>query len=228
VKDRLPVNAQPVKLRGACRHDIHPALGRITTTEPDSLDAALFKEANMNFVRTSHYPPAERFVEYCDRLGIYVECETAVCFVTTHTHPNYDLSGDTGYAGRYLSQFREMVNIFRSHPAVLFWSLGNKSAYGPNFQHCRDWAVVADTMRPSVFSYPGLQKTGRKIYGILSMHYPDVQGNLSQQGMLTLGFQDYGMPALFDEWAHVPCYTYATLRNDPNIREFWGESPDRM
>jgi hypothetical protein len=31
--------------------------------------------------------------------------------------------------------------------------------------------------------------------------------------------------ALFDEWAH---YTYATLRDDPNIRKFWGESLDRM
>ena len=74
------VNGYPVKLRGACRHDMHPTLGRTTTAELDSLDAILFKEANMNFVRTSHYPPTERFLDYCDRYGIYVECETAVCF----------------------------------------------------------------------------------------------------------------------------------------------------
>jgi hypothetical protein len=231
IKDRLLVNGKPVKLRGACRHDIHPTLGRMTTAEQDSLDAVLFKEANMNFVRTSHYPPSERFVEHCNRLGIYVECETAVCFVTTHRHPNYgpaDTQSNPAFADRYLSQFREMVNTFRSHPSVLFWSLGNESSYGQNFQQCRDWIAVADTMRPSVFSYPGLQKEGEKIYDILSMHYPDVDGNLSQYDVLTLGFRGYGIPALFDEWAHVSCYTYTTLRDDPNIREFWGESLDKM
>ena len=81
-KDRMLVNGMPVKLRGACRHDIHPTLGRTTTAELDSLDVILFKRSNMNFVRTSHYPPTERFLEYCDRYGIYVESETAVCLPT--------------------------------------------------------------------------------------------------------------------------------------------------
>ncbi|MDE5723386.1 MAG: beta-galactosidase, partial [Paramuribaculum sp.] len=52
--NRMLVNGKPVKLRGACRHDIHPTLGRSTDRRTDSIDATLFKEANMNFVRTSH------------------------------------------------------------------------------------------------------------------------------------------------------------------------------
>ena len=89
VKDRMLVNGLPVKLRGACRHDIHPTLGRTTTAELDSLDALRFKQSNMNFVRTSHYPPSERFLHFCDRFGIYVESETAVCFVDTYRQKNY-------------------------------------------------------------------------------------------------------------------------------------------
>ncbi|MCE5227239.1 MAG: beta-galactosidase, partial [Porphyromonadaceae bacterium] len=88
-ENQLFVNGQPVKLRGACRHDMHPTLGRTTTAEYDSLDAVLFKKSNMNFVRTSHYPPTERFLEYCDKMGLYVECETAICFVDTHRQKNY-------------------------------------------------------------------------------------------------------------------------------------------
>ena len=88
-KERMLVNGRPVKLRGACRHDVHPTLGRTTTPALDSLDVVLFKRANMNFVRTSHYPPTEKFLEYCDELGIYVECETAVCFVDTYRQKNY-------------------------------------------------------------------------------------------------------------------------------------------
>jgi beta-galactosidase/beta-glucuronidase len=231
VKDRLLVNGHPVKLRGACRHDIHPTLGRMTTPELDSLDAVLYKKSNMNFVRTSHYPPSETFVNYCDKLGIYVESEAAVCFVTTHRQKNYPpaaTQSDTAFTGRYLGQFREMVKTFRSHPAVLFWSLGNESMYGDNFRLCSEWIRATDKTRPSIFSYPGQQKDGERIYDILSMHYPDVQGNLSQYDMITMGFRKYGIPALFDEWAHVPCYTYNTLQHDPNIREFWGASLDMM
>lgn len=230
--NKMLVNGKPVKLRGACRHDIHPTLGRTTTAELDSLDAVLFKQSNMNFVRTSHYPPSEKFLEYCDRFGIYVECETAVCFIDTYRQKNYTSSGktqdDTEYKERYLSQYQEMVKSFYSHPSILFWSIGNESVYGENFQQCWDWSKATDTTRPVIFSYPGSVKKEDKVYDILSMHYQDVYGNLSQWGMNTRNFQGHNIPALFDEWAHPACYTYATLQEDPNIREFWGKSLDIM
>lgn len=231
VADRMLVNGQPVKLRGACRHDMHPELGRTTTARLDSLDAVLFKQSNMNFVRTSHYPPSECFLEYCDRFGIYVECETAVCFVDTYRQKNYapgKTQDSTGFAPRYLSQCMEMVRSFRSHPSVLFWSIGNESVYGANFQQCWDWIKQTDTTRPVIFSYPGSVGEKEKIYDILSMHYQDVNGNLDQWNRSTRGFQGHGIPVLFDEWAHPACYTYSTLQTDPNIREFWGISLDKM
>lgn len=232
VKDRMLVNGQPVKLRGACRHDIHPTLGRTTTAELDSLDVVLFKQSNMNFVRTSHYPPTERFLDFCDRYGIYVESETAVCFVDTYRQKNYApgrTQDDPSYTDRYLGQCQEMVKGFRNHPSILFWSIGNESVYGSNFQLCYDWVKATDTTRPVIFSYPGSAKEKKaQIYDILSMHYQDVYGNINQWGMSTHNFQGHGIPALYDEWAHPACYTYATLQNDPNIREFWGKSIDMM
>lgn len=229
--DRLIVNGKPVKLRGACRHDMHPRLGRTTTAALDSLDVMLFKEANMNFVRTSHYPPSERFVELCDRYGIYVEAESAVCFVNTYRQKNYApgaTQDDSAYTAHYMGQLQEMVKSFRSHPAVLMWSIGNESVYGLNFQKSWDWVKATDRTRPVIFSYPGSVGDRTGIYDILSMHYQDVNGNLSQWGMTTHNFQGHGIPVLFDEWAHPACYTYTTLQNDPGIREFWGQSLDRM
>ena len=230
-KDRMLVNGMPVKLRGACRHDIHPTLGRTTTAELDSLDVILFKRSNMNFVRTSHDPPTERFLEYCDRYGIYVESETAVCFVDTYRQKNYapgKTQDSAEFTPRYLSQCREMVKSFRSHPSILFWSIGNESVYGTNFQRCWDWVKATDKTRPVIFSYPGSVGEKKPVYDILSMHYQDVNGNLNQWNRSTHGFQGEGIPALFDEWAHPACYTYATLQEDPNIREFWGHSIERM
>ena len=182
-KDRMLVNGMPVKLRGACRHDIHPTLGRTTTAELDSLDVILFKRSNMNFVRTSHYPPTERFLEYCDRYGIYVESETAVCFVDTYRQKNYapgKTQDSAEFTPRYLSQCREMVKSFRSHPSILFWSIGNESVYGTNFQQCWDWVKATDKTRPVIFSYPGSVGEKKPVYDILSMHYQDVNGNLNQ------------------------------------------------
>lgn len=167
---RLWVNGKQVKLRGACRHDIHPTLGRTSTPELDSLDAALFKRANMNFVRTSHYPPTESFLKYCDREGIYVECETAVCFVDTYRQKNYapgKSQDDPEATAQYLGQLEEMVATSRSHASVLFWSIGNESVYGKNFQLSYDWLKNEDKTRPVIFSYPGL------------VEYPGILGNLS-------------------------------------------------
>lgn len=231
VGNQMLVNGRAVKLRGACRHDIHPTLGRTTTRELDSLDADIFKRSNMNFVRTSHYPPSQAFLEFCDQMGLYVECETAICFVDTHRQKNYapaNSQNDPAFTDRYMSQLEEMLASFRSHASILFWSVGNECVFGSNFQKSYDWVKATDKTRPVIFSYPGTVGKEAKGYEILSMHYPGVAGTLNQYGASSVGFEGGGIPAIFDEWAHVPCYTYTTLQDDPNIREFWGRSLDMM
>lgn len=228
----LLVNGRPVKLRGANRHDIHPLLGRMTTPELDRQDVLLAREANMNFIRTSHYPPSERFLHYCDQYGLYVEVETAVCFVHTHRSENYRETGtsqdDPGFTGRYLSQLAEMVDHHRNHPSVIIWSIGNENHYGKNFLESCQWIRDTDGTRPVIYSYPGLVPDSLRIYDILSIHYPDWRGDQEQYGMLTRGFEYAPMPVLFDEWAHVACYNKPTLLADPNVRNFWGQSLDSM
>ncbi len=228
----LLVNGRPVKLRGADRHDIHPLLGRMTTPELDREDVQLAKEANMNFIRTSHYPPSESFLRYCDEYGIYVEVETAVCFVHTHRSGNYQATGtsqdDPGFTHRYLSQLEEMVINHRSHPSVIIWSVGNENAYGMNFLKSYQWIKDTDPTRPVIFSYPGQVPDSLRIYDILSIHYPSWRGDIEQYGFKVMEFEYAPMPVLFDEWAHVACYNKPTLLADPNVRNFWGQSLDSM
>lgn len=227
----MQINGKAIKLRGACRHDIHPTLGRTTNRELDSLDADIFKRSNMNFVRTSHYPPSEVFLEFCDKMGLYVECETAICFVDTYRQKNYAPAAsqdDPKFTDKYMGQLQEMVTGYRSHASIIFWSIGNESIYGTNFQKSYDWTKATDQRRPVIFSYPGTVGKEHKAYEIISMHYPSVVGTMTQFGISVTGFQNPDMPSLFDEWAHVPCYTYTTLQDDPNIREFWGASLDMM
>ncbi|MGQ7868828.1 glycoside hydrolase family 2 protein [Sunxiuqinia sp. sy24] len=229
--NKMLVNGMPVKLRGACRHDIHPLLGRTTNEEYDLKDVMLAKEANMNYIRTSHYPPSRKFLEYCDKYGIYVEDETAVCFVKTWKAEPYskedESKDDPAYTDRYLGQLAEMIENDRNHPSVVIWSIGNENRYGENFGISYDYVVAHDTTRPIMFSYPGTTK--KKVYDIASVHYVNYDGELrDNMGISTHKFGVDGMPALHDEWAHVACYNVQTLKEDPGVRDFWGQSMEKM
>jgi hypothetical protein len=212
--NRLLVNGRPVKLRGVCRHSIHPIHGRAVPAEFDEMDAALFRAANINFVRTSHYPPSEQFLEACDRHGIYVEEESAVCWSNEENGP----SSNPEFTSRFLSQFQEMIERDRDHASVLFWSLGNESQWGTNFAAERRFATEHDPTRPVIFSYPDNVPLEISAYDIYSRHYADVNADLSSSTN----------PLLNDEFAHISCYNLDTLRRDPGIRNFWGRSIHRF
>jgi len=229
--NKLTVNGKEVKLRGACRHDIHPLLGRVSTPEYELKDVLLAKESNMNFIRTSHYPPTENFLALCDEYGLYVEDETAVCFVGSHRTQEYypgSSESDAAFTERYLSQLKELVKNHKNHPSVIMWSIGNENSFGTNFKASYDWVKAEDPTRPVIFSYPGNVPDSIKAYDILSMHYPGISGDMNQHGIKTKEFGFDKMPVIFDEWAHVACYCNFTVIEDPNIRSFWGQSLDKM
>ncbi len=229
--NRFLVNGKQVKLRGACRHDFHPLLGRLSTPEYDLRDVLLAKEANMNFIRTSHYPPSEKFLDYCDKYGIFVEDETAVCFVGSHRTAEYypgSSENSSEFTERYISQLKEMVDNHRNHPSVILWSIGNENTFGSNFKKSYDWVKANDPTRPVIFSYPGQVPDSVRAYDLISMHYPGTDGNMDQYGLRIKSFSSENMPVLFDEWAHVACYNQETVKEDPNVRDFWGMSLDTM
>ena len=205
--NQLRVNGLPVKLHGVCRHSIHPLYGRAVPSEFDERDVVLLREANVNFVRTSHYPPTETFLDACDRHGIYVEEETAVCW-SRESSSNADLKE------QFVRQFQEMVVRDSHHPCVLFWSLGNESEWGPNIAAEKEFATDPDASRPTIFSYPDTVPIELNSYDIYSKHYPDVHSSLDSATY----------PLLNDEFGHVSCYNLDTLRRDPGVRNFWGES----
>ena len=230
VKNKLLVNGKEVHLRGANRHDIHPLLGRVSTKEYELKDVLLAKEANLNFIRTSHYPPTSSFLSYCDKYGIYVEDETAVCFVGTHRSGRYvpgNTASSPAHSGQYLSQLNEMIDKHRNHPSVIIWSIGNENQYGDNFLKSYELAKKKDTSRPVIFSYPNRVPDNQEIYDVLSVHYPPQDGNLqinNEKKIQSFGFEE--MPVLYDEVLHLACYNTSTQKEDQNVRDFWGQSLD--
>ena len=117
--DGLYLNGQRVILKGADRHSFWPDSGRCLSEAVHRLDLETMKDANMNAVRMSHYPPDEQFLDLCDELGLYVLDELA------GWHHFYD--NDVGP-----KLVTEMVVRDVNHPSILFWDNGNEGGFNTN------------------------------------------------------------------------------------------------
>ncbi|MDD4140248.1 MAG: glycoside hydrolase family 2 TIM barrel-domain containing protein [Eubacteriales bacterium] len=225
--NRLYVNGDEVKLRGVCRHDISPHNGRTVTDDELRADVRLFKEANINYIRTSHYPPSEAFLDLCDEVGMYVEDEVGLAFIGRSLKYT---EKSPAHTKRYLGFFSALVERDRSHPSVLIWSLANESFYGPNFAAINAWAHQEDPSRPTKFSYPMTMQEEDEPVDIWSVHYPNHDSDLAKKhDNVSVGFlPGRDVPVLHDECIHVPCYNRGEHRRDPAVRNFWGESIRRF
>ena len=206
--NQLLVNGHPVHLRGVNHHDIHPLLGRSGDDALDWEDVRLLKDANVNFIRTSHYPPNPALLEAADELGMYVEVENAVCWAGTEGRPS--TQDDRNRRDEYSGQMAETVERDRNHPSVIIWSLGNESVWGSNFVDELKLLRSQDCTRPVIMSYPD----GAVGVDIKSVHYPAFGTVLSSEDE----------PVLYDEAAHVVCYRQGDLRRDPAVQVDWGET----
>ncbi len=209
---KVLVNGQPIKLRGVCLHDWSLKSGRCTTPEQNRSDVARLRECNVNYIRTSHYPPPMTLVEECDRQGIYLEIETALCF-------QHGILG-TEQSADYLSRFIEMVEACRNHPSVLIWSLGNESSWNDGTGAEYDWVKRNEPTRPAKFSWPQTIFEEHAPMDLFSVHYVHFEDGLNATHTVAAGERPY----LHDEIAHVPCNNVVELRRDPNVHNAWGES----
>jgi hypothetical protein len=222
--NRLLVNGRPVKLLGINRHEVHPLRGRSLTPALNRRDAELFRAANVNLVRTSHYPPSEEFLDACDELGIFVESEAAVCWIAHGASPIWKTWNhlDPKYFPYFLRATLDNIAAHRNHPSVLIWSLGNESLWTPLFAKVLEVAKHDDPSRPFTFHDQtwGTYNNAGSTADIANYHYPG-ENNADEWSRLP-------RPVWFGEYAHLQCYNRRELAADPWIREDWGRPLARM
>ena len=137
VGEVFKVNGKNVKLRGVNRHDHHPRTGRYVDDATYEKDIALMKQANINFLRTSHYPDREYLYELCDRYGMYVMDE-ANQESHGYGYANKDMGEDPAWKEAHVDRVTSLVERDKNHPCVILWSLGNEGGIGPNIQAMYD------------------------------------------------------------------------------------------
>ena len=139
-------NGQPVKLKGVNRHEHHPRTGRLVDRETMEKDLRLMKQANINMIRTAHYPNSPLFYELCDRYGFYVMDEANQ---ESHDYGlgNKILGDNPEWTLAHVDRALALVQRDKNHPCVVFWSLGNEGGAGRNMQAMADTIQAIDASR---------------------------------------------------------------------------------
>lgn len=204
--NQLLINGRPVKIRGTCHHDSDPRLGRAVTEALTRRDLELIKEANLNGLRTSHYPPFPALPDIADELGLYVEEEGSFCWA--------DSTDDRRLTPRIMQLNAEMVARDRNHPSVFIWSVCNESGFGYGLDQSHQWMRATDPSRPNAGSWA---PTGS--LEIVAAHNPITIAGIRKLGSLS-------EPVLWDEawcifqgiWGDA-----GEMWLDPGIRDYYAE-----
>jgi beta-galactosidase len=204
------INNMPIKLRGVCRHEVMPLRGRSVNDSMWEKDVKLFIEGNVNYIRTSHYPPAEELMDACNRQGMLLEVEAPLCWA----HNTTVAAGTELYQQLLVNQTMDMITYFRSNPAIIMWSVGNESLkYKEYFKETAKLVKQFDPTRPRNFSQWGPDADDGDLE-VTNHHYPGPTGPAT--------YNNYKRPIIFDEYVHLNAYNRRELVTDPGVRDAWG------
>lgn len=223
------INGNHVKLKGVNRHESNPFTGATVTVEDTVKDLKLMKWANVNAIRTSHYPDIPEFYDLCDAYGFYVMDEADM-----ETHGAVAING--GYDFRLWESYanneiftsgvtdRE-INLYerdKNRTCVVIWSLGNECSWGKIFYDGADYI---------------------KRYDDRPIHYESICNIIDKEKIYTdridIASRMYAPPSYFDEFLTdkkekrplVLCeYSHSMGNSCGDLQDYWDKinSNDRF
>jgi beta-galactosidase len=140
--DGFFLNGRRLQIFGLDRHELFPYVGFAMPRRELRRDAEILRhDFNCNFVRCSHYPQSETFLEACDEVGLMVWEEL----------PGWQYLGDPSWEELAVRDVKDMVRRDRNHPAVVIWGVRiNESANAPElYRRTKAAAKALDDSRPT-------------------------------------------------------------------------------
>ena len=193
------INGQAVKLRGVNRHDEHPDVGRATTRKQWLEDLTLMKAANINYLRLSHYTPAEGFIELCDSMGMYVGNEVTLGGAG-------DLMYDPSFSGAVLQRSYETIVRDINKPSIIYWSIGNEDPLTSLHMVSVKLVKALDPTRPVLLPWRPEEWLPKEV-DILAPHYwnPQEYGFPDIPAVLLSRLNTHMLMAMMrlEGWKHV-------------------------
>jgi beta-galactosidase len=200
--DLFTINGKAIKLKGVNRHEQHPRTGKHVDRQTMVRDMELMKQANINMIRTCHYPNDPLFYEMCDEYGFYVMDEA-----NQESHGfgigNKELGDNPVWKKAHVDRAVSLVQRDKNHACIIFWSLGNEGGRGSNLIAMADTVKKLDSTR---LVYSDTQRDVSDIYD---------EGYLHPDQLKKLGEEIKDKPVFLREYAHV------MGNSGGNFQEYW-------
>lgn len=167
---RVYVNGKRVFFKGANAQDTHPVHGRAIDVATMLKDVVMMKQANMNMIRASHYPRQAKMYAMFDYYGLYCMDEADVeCHLDWVQGAN--ITNNPSWLPQYVDRNTRMVMRDRNFPSVIFWSLGNESGGGSNFEGAYNAVKALD---PRLIHYEGATRDNTAWSDLWGVMYPNI------------------------------------------------------
>ena len=197
---QLLVNGKRIFVKGVNTQDTHPEYGRAIDMETMLKDIKMMKQANVNTIRTSHYPRQPKMYAMMDAFGMYCVNEANV-----ECHYNQNLASNSSWQTAITDREVRMVKRDRNHPSVLFWSLGNECGVASDFSSAKTEMKKYDS-RPIFYCNEDNNVSYSDLH---SNMYPTVDATSSKSNGAN------GKPYFICEYAHAMGQAIG------NLKEYW-------
>lgn len=191
---QLLVNGQPILIKGVNRHEHDYKTGHVISRESMLEDIRIFKENNINAVRTCHYPNDPYWYELCDEYGIYVYDEANIESHGIGYKLDKTLGNNSDWLFAHMERTERMILRDRNHPSIIVWSLGNEAGNGSNFYKTYERAKELDKTR--VVHYERARyEWNTDIIGIMYGSYKEIENYANDKNQKR--------PMILCEYAHA-------------------------
>ncbi len=214
---RVLLNNREIFLRGACLSENEAIEGGAMSPLHRRQQLEQMKAANINFIRTAHYPFDPLFIRLCDEMGFYV-CEE----IPFASRGGEYLKNDANVVAELKARAKATIDRDRNCPSIILWSHGNENKIYP----CQD-SVLLFTKEYDPTRLRGVPQAKGAFLSYIqrpSKYVDVICGHYANDGVLAEACEKSTKPIINTEYAHSLGtafgeleHKYEIFRREPKI-----------